>query len=484
MGVVLAVALGAVLGPFPASLGDGATGDPGLAAELTDAAGPGSLGLAAAVVTPQDVRTAAVGDAGNGGPLTPDTPMELGSVTKTFTGAILADLSARGVLRPDERVRDLVPDRPWRPGGAGDVTLEELATHRSGLPVEPRSTTVTLGNVGNGLFGWQPYRSDPDAVLATADAMPLENRGTWSYSNLGVALLGHAMAERAGAGYPDLLASTVTGPLGMTRTGQPVGEPPEGAAVGHDDKGRPVEDWIDPGDAPAGAGMFTTATDMATYARAVLTGWAPAAEAAEPRAAASDGMRIGYAWYTSQLPGRTLLFHDGQSGGMSSTILVDRDRGRGVVVLGNTTQQVEDVAFALAGMPSPPRTALSAALASPLDTLIGIVAPLLAGGSLLVAARGGIRRRGPVRRSGVVGSAAGSLFLFAIAVAYGATTWLVAPFWLAGCALAGAGAATAVTSWSSMDPDRGAVGRLRWAAAVIGLVIGAGTAAGVAGLLT
>lgn len=192
MGVVLAVALGAVTGPFPASLGDGASGDPELGSALADAAGPGRVGLAAAVVTPDGARTAAVGDDGNGDPLTADTPMEVGSVTKTFTGA---------------------------------------------------------------------------------------------------------------------------------------------------------------------------------------------------------------------------------------------------------------------------------ALASPVDTLIGILAPLLAGASLLVAARGGVRRRGPVRRPQVVGSAAGSLFLFAIAVAYGATTWLVAPFWLAGCALAGAGGAVAVTSWASMDPDRGPVGRLRWAAA-------------------
>lgn len=484
MGVVLAVALGAVTGPFPASLGDGASGDPELSSALADAAGPGRVGLAAAVVTPDGARTAAVGDDGNGDPLTADTPMEVGSVTKTFTGAVLADLSARGVLRPDERVRDLVPDRPWRPGGAGDATLEELAGHRSGLPVEPRSAAVTAGNIANGLFGWQPYRSDADGVLATADAMPLQTRGSWSYSNLGTALLGHAMAVRAGVPYPELLASSVTGPLGMGRTGPPAAEPPEGAAAGHDDKGRPAEDWVDPGDAPAGAGMFSTATDMAAYARAVLTGWPPATEAAVPRAPASNGMRIGYAWYSLELRDRTLLLHDGQSGGMSSTIVVDRERGQAVVVLGNTTRQVGDVAFALAGMPSPPRGEVSAALASPVDTLIGILAPLLAGASLLVAARGGVRRRGPVRRPQVVGSAAGSLFLFAIAVAYGATTWLVAPFWLAGCALAGAGGAVAVTSWASMDPDRGPVGRLRWAAAVAGLVIGAGTAVGVSGLLT
>ncbi len=448
-------------------------------------AGPGRVGLAAAVVSAAGTRLAAVGDDGDGSALTPDTPMEVGSITKTFTGAVLADLARRGVVRPDERVRDLVTDRPWRAGGAGDVTLEELASHRSGLPAEPVSPAVILGNYGNGLFGLQPYRSDAAGVFATAEAATLTGRGTSSYSNLGVALLGHALAERAGVGYPELLRGSVTGPLGMDATGQPETAPPPGASAGHDETGRPVQDWIDPGDAPAGAGMFTTATDMAAYARAVLTGWPPAADAATPRWPAGSGRQIGYAWQTRERDGRTILWHNGGSGGMSSSIVVDRARGEAVVVLGNTTEPVDDLAFGLAGLSWPPRTALSTALDSPGGTAVGIVVPLLAGGSLLAAARGGWSRRasGPVRRSRVISAGAGAVFLFAVASAYSAPTWLIAPFWLIGCGLAGAGVAVAALGWRAMDPDRGPGGALRWTGAVAGLVLALALAVGVGGAL-
>lgn len=482
--VLLAVVAGALLGPWPASLGGGSTGDPQLAARLAEDAGQGRVGLAAAVVTADGTRLAAVGDDGNGSPLTPDTPMEVGSITKTFTGAVLADLARRGVVRPDERVRDLVPDRPWRPGGAGDVTLEELASHRSGLPAEPASAAVLLGNYGNGLFGLQPYRSDPDGVLAAADGATLSERGTSSYSNLGVALLGQVLAARAGVGYPELLRESVTGPLGMDATGPPAGGPPTGAAARHDETGRAVQAWVDPGDAPAGAGVYTTATDMAAYARAALLGTEPVVTAAEPRWPAEAGRSIGYGWQTRERDGRQILWHNGQSGGMSSSIVVDRSRGEAVVVLGNTTVPVDDVAFGLAGLSSSPRTELSAALDAPVGTAIGVVVPLVAGASLLAAARGGWGRTpGRPRRSRVVSAGAGTLFLFAVAFAYATPTWLLAPFWLAGCGLAGAGIGLAVTGWAAMDPDTGAGGRLRWAGAVTGLVLAVLLTVGVGGAL-
>nr|WP_255426614.1 beta-lactamase family protein [Pseudonocardia sp. C8] len=76
-------------------------------------AGPGQHGLAAALVAGGAVTTAAVGDDGRGTALTAATPMEIGSVTKTVTGAVLAGLERRGVVRAGDRLRDVVPGREW-----------------------------------------------------------------------------------------------------------------------------------------------------------------------------------------------------------------------------------------------------------------------------------------------------------------------------------------------------------------------------------
>jgi CubicO group peptidase (beta-lactamase class C family) len=66
-----------------------------------------------------------------------DSIFEIGSVTKTFTGLALAQLAAQGKVRLDEPVRPILfPDIAARPAGA-EITLLDLATHRSGLPSVP-----------------------------------------------------------------------------------------------------------------------------------------------------------------------------------------------------------------------------------------------------------------------------------------------------------------------------------------------------------
>ncbi|MET0189652.1 MAG: serine hydrolase domain-containing protein [Pseudonocardia sediminis] len=482
--VLVALILGALLAPFPASIGDERTGDPDLAARLRAASEPGQVGLAAAEIGPGGTVTAAIGDDGRGDPLRADAPMEIGSITKTFTGAVLADLVRQGVVRPDDRVRDLVPDRPWRDGGGGDATLAELASHRSGLPRLPVSLGGIVRNYGYTLFGINPYDATPDDTFAAADEATPSGRGEVQYSNLGISLLGHALAARTGTPYPELLRIHVTAPLGMAATAVPAQDPPAGAAIGHDETGRPVQDWISPGDAPAGSGVFSTAADMAVYARAMMDGWAPGVDAAAPRWDAGSLGRIGYSWYTLDRGGRTLLWKNGGSGGMSSSILVDPEQRRAVVVLGNSNASVDDTAFRLIGAPASSGLSSELEPAALIATAAATVLPVATGAWFLATVRGGWGRRatGTVRRSRVVGAAGSTLFGFTAAFVLGAVSWLFAPFWLVGCALAGAGAGIAVLRWRQLDPDRGDGARSRWIGAVGTVVVGLALAVGVSGV--
>lgn len=483
VGAVLLGLVGLLAAPAPTTPGPESSGDPALAGQLREVAGAGQHGVAAVVVDGGTATFAGIGDDGHGEAVTETTPFEIGSVTKTVTGAVLADLERRGVVRADERVRDVVPDRQWRDGGVGDATLAELASHRSGLP---RLAGGGLATLPASVLGWNPYGSTPQELFADADAAELSDRGSSRYSNLGSALLGQVLAVRAGTPYPELVRESVTGPLGMTATTIP-DAPPPGAAQGHRIDGRAVDPWISAGDAPAGIGVWSTTTDLARYAAALTDPGSPVADAAVPRWPSDIG-RIGYAWNVYTADGRTLIWKNGGSGGVSSSVLAEPATGRAVVVLGNSEAGVDDIAARLLDAPPPSaadpapgappeQDAGSGDIVQPLVTfLVGAVFPLWAGASVLAAARTG-RRRTPATRAAFVAAVASAVLLLVLARLVGGASLLFVPFWVVGSALAGAGIGLAAVRWAGWESGA----RSAWAgAAMSGALAAAGLVLAVA----
>ena len=86
-------------------------------------------------------RTVAYGTAGPGAkPLTDKSVFEIGSITKVFTGTLLADMAARGVLGVDDVAQAHAPEGMRLPArGERQITLLDLATHHSGLPRLPNN---------------------------------------------------------------------------------------------------------------------------------------------------------------------------------------------------------------------------------------------------------------------------------------------------------------------------------------------------------
>ncbi len=349
-GAAAAVVAVAVM-PHPPHLGPETTGDAALAQQLRDAAGEnGYRGLSVALVEDGTVRTAGVGDTGGPDPQPVDgsTPFEIGSITKGLTGMLLADSG----IDPDTPVSDLLPDVNFSDDGVGSATLAELASHRSGLP-RLRTTPLSLarGWVAN-ITGADPYASyDSDAVLADAAAASAGGKGEVSYSNLGMALLGLALAEHAGTPYRDLLTARILEPLGMAGTvvAATESELPENRAHGSLVSGLPADPWLGQGWSGAGAGVWSTADDLAMLLRALLDGTAPGADAATPRFDAGDGERIGYGWFTETIDGREVTWHNGGTGGFRAWAGYDAAAGMGVVVLGNTDRPVDAIGLRLLG---------------------------------------------------------------------------------------------------------------------------------------
>ncbi|MEJ5913378.1 serine hydrolase domain-containing protein [Pseudokineococcus sp. 1T1Z-3] len=360
LGASLALGVGAALavGPRPPTLDDApVTGDVDLAARAMQALGAGGVrALSVAVVDTaapagQQVRLAAVGTTAGAGsdPVHPATPFETGSVAKALDGLLLADMVERGEVDLDEPVGVLLPGTPLV---GADATLVELATHRSGLPRLPPGSF--LPGLLNRWSGADPYDETPADVLAAAAEAGAPGGSEPAYSNLGAAVLGLALAERAGRPWPDLLAERLAEPVGMSATSVATTpeEVPAGGAQPVRANGRAVEAWTAPGYAPAGVGPWSSAEDLAALATALLDGSAPGAAALEPVTAYTGDREIGLHWITSPLEDDTgeehlVTWHNGGTGGTSTFVGLDRERGRAVVVLATTTRSVDDAALSL-----------------------------------------------------------------------------------------------------------------------------------------
>ncbi|MQA81577.1 MAG: serine hydrolase [Streptosporangiales bacterium] len=482
--VVLALGAGVLSAPWPAHLGDSTTGDKALAAEVREATdGVERMGMSVALLENGRVRRAGLGDTGTGAAVTSRTPFEIGSVTKTLTASVFADMVEDGVVKPDDKVRDVLPDREWKRGSVGDVTLAELASQRSGLPVMPLVPKTFANLLTYPVFGVD-IRSAADAeeLIDSAATSPRPTPGEYAYSNLGFAFLGQVLAGKAGVPYTELLRERLLDPVGLQETTVPRSrvEIPAGAAEGHDGIGRHVQPWIGIGSAPAGAGVWSTADDMATYVDAVMRGTAPGSDATKPRYPAGES-RIGYAWMTSaKKGGGSIVWHNGESGGCSTFVGFDRASERTVVVLSNTTADVDAVGVELLTGIDESDEERSA---SPLAAGIGLLFPPLAGAALLVAALGGVRpsRRREPSRARIVSAAGSGLFLFAVTYAGAAVGALSIAGWLVGSALVGAGVFVAAVRWRRLRWVDEKYRVFRWVDAAFWAVVGLVFAIGAAG---
>lgn len=285
-------------------------------------------------------RIVSYGEAGEGArPLGPNSVFEIGSINKTFTGTILADMVQRGEVRLDDPVSKYLPGDVKVPSRNGrQITLLDLATHTSGLPRLP--TGYTPPDPAN------PYAHfDAQHLYEFLNRYELERDPGEKpeYSNLGMGLLGHALARAAGAdSFPDLVEARILRPLAMAMTsyGRPSALAPF-MTRGHKADGTIVPYWDVAVLAGAG-GLNSTVGDMLTYVDANIG--EPTSPIEQAMRAAQRGYRpgpiagtqLGLGWMARSRGNWTLLGHGGGTAGYSTYIGFDPDRRAGVVVLTNT----------------------------------------------------------------------------------------------------------------------------------------------------
>lgn len=273
------------------------------------------------------------------------TEFEIGSVSKTFTGALLAEAVTRGEVTVETTVAEVLGAQA--DGSAiADVTFAELATHTSGIPRLDPGTMARSWFAG--FLRKDPYAGqDADQVIAAALATTPSGRGEDAYSNLAVALEGQLLAKAAGTDYASLLSARILDPLNLGGTYAPItaDQLRETATRGHAGTGRRNAAWTMAGSAPAG-GIRSTAADMATYLAGIFDGSAPGAAAAtEVLFSPDDTRRTTMNWFHQDFAGDGTLiaFHNGMTGGFASFVGHNPRTGQGIVILTDTARNVDEL---------------------------------------------------------------------------------------------------------------------------------------------
>lgn len=286
-------------------------------------------------------RVLTFGEAGEGArPLAASSVFEIGSVTKTFTGAVLADMVRRGEVKLDDPVSKHLPRGVRVPSLDGrQITLLDLATHMSGLPRFP------TGYVPDPANPYGDYAAEDLYAFLNSHELARAPGAKFEYSNLGMGLLGHALARRAGTkSFQTLVAERVLRPLGMKMTayGRPAALAPW-MTKGHNQQGEVATpfDMSDVAVLAGGGGLKSNVTDLMTYLEANLGEPTSPLEHAMRDAhrahhSPRPGMEVGLGWMTMRRAPLTLVGLNGGTAGYSTFVAFDPETRAGVVVLANS----------------------------------------------------------------------------------------------------------------------------------------------------
>lgn len=319
----------------------------------TTIAGPGTPGATIAVVA--DGRIAylqgyGIANIETGQPMTAELLLRVGSVSKMFTGALLAELEERGALDMQRPISSYVKSLQGK--RVGTVTTHQLMTHNAGW----LDNAVAYGRMGEAALG-EVMREVGDTLFFT------EPGRTFSYSNPSISMAGYLAEAATGKRFGALVDSLVLRPTGMSRsTFRPLEALTWPIAMGHVPAGSGASKVLRPmsentAQWPAGF-LFTSAPELARFAvmlmnggqidgrqvlsrgavRRLTSGYVPL-----PGRSAMDSLAYGYGLMvgTIRLNGRPepVWTHGGSINGYNAELLMLPERKTAVMVIVNGASQ-------------------------------------------------------------------------------------------------------------------------------------------------
>lgn len=308
-----------------------------------------AVGIVVGTIGPGGRNVIGYGRARTGDASLPDgsTVFEIGSITKVFTSLLLADMAQRGEVKLDDPVARYLPATVHMPVRNGrEITLLDLSMQVSGLPRLP--SNLKPADMSNPYADYGP----PQLYDFLSHYTLTRDIGQkYEYSNLGVGLLGHALARRAGTSYEELVTARILKPLGMNSTCIKLSpDQKKRVATAHNAALVPVPLW-DINVLEGAGGLRSTADDLLTFLAANLELTATPLTTAMRRMRAAtrptgvSGIGIAMGWHTRTSNDRVIFWHNGGTGGFRTFAGFDPKARTAVVVLCNTFLDIDDIGY-------------------------------------------------------------------------------------------------------------------------------------------
>lgn len=269
---------------------------------------------------------------------------EIGSITKVFTSTVLAALVEEGKIKLTDEINLYYP---FTFKNNIKFNFKNLANHTSGLPRLPEN--LDLSNEAN------PYKNygkkQIEVYLKTMLKFESEPSKTYSYSNLGAGLLGYTIGLSQKTSFQKLLQKKVFDKYKMSNSfisSQNLGDK---LVKGLDKEGNIVSNWD--WDVLLGCGgILSTSEDLDKFAKAQFNPKnKELALTPKPTFTISDNMKIGLGWHILKSNnGKDLIWHNGGTGGYSSSMTVNVEEKNAVIILSNVSDinnTIDDLCFEL-----------------------------------------------------------------------------------------------------------------------------------------
>jgi CubicO group peptidase (beta-lactamase class C family) len=273
-----------------------------------------------------------------------NTIYEIGSVSKTFTGLLLANAIIDEKVNLDDDIRIFLPSQCSKLEYKGNsIKIKHLVTHTSRIPRVPKN----LDKQPN-FDELNPYKNyDKKMVYEYLSKLKLDTLPgvKMDYSNTGMALLGIILENVYKQSYKELLKKYITSSYEMKSTF--VNVPTnylEKFAIGYNDKGKETSHW-DLGDQVGAGGIKSTIEDMTLYLKENIIESSKVIQNAHQVQFENGKEKVGFSWFIQLTKaGNTLVWHNGGTYGFTSFCGFVKEKKCGVVVLANSGTGVDGIA--------------------------------------------------------------------------------------------------------------------------------------------
>ncbi len=263
-----------------------------------------------------------------------DKQYEIGSITKTFTAALLAKMISENIISLDEQIANQL-DFEMHTGGEFDskkITYRHLAQHTSGLPRLPSNMLKDAV-----LYSNNPYKRYDvkrlEKYLTTDLELKTEPGSSYRYSNLGYGFLGYLESKVLKGSYEKIMLRLIES-MALQQTGFDL---TDRVIKGINDRGKRVDNWEH--NVLAGChALKSSLDDMVRYAQYLMTEQDSMLSILFDTKFAIDATRgVSLAWHYTTIDGQVVYWHNGGTGGYSCCMLLDRTNHKAVIFLSNVS---------------------------------------------------------------------------------------------------------------------------------------------------